>query len=143
MDENREALLQLAETVWTAMLDQPFAEVGSDEAEPSAGRITGTIHFSGAWLGRLDVVCPPNAARQVAATMFCPESGVVEESEVRDAVGELANILGGNLKIILPQPTRISLPEVGVGTDAPPSCASDLRIRLGAESVTLRLTPHT
>jgi chemotaxis protein CheX len=37
--------------------------------------------------------------------------------EVRDALGELTNVIGGNVKALFPGPSRISLPTVAVGSD--------------------------
>ena len=37
--------------------------------------------------------------------------------EVRDALGELTNMLAGNLKALLPEPSAISLPAVALGSD--------------------------
>ena len=37
--------------------------------------------------------------------------------DVRDALGELANMLGGNIKALLPAPSQISLPAVAIGSD--------------------------
>jgi len=37
--------------------------------------------------------------------------------EVTDALGELANMIGGNVKALLPEPCRISLPAVADGMD--------------------------
>ena len=36
----------------------------------------------------------------------------VEPDEVADAAGELVNIIGGNLKTLLPTPSKLGLPEV-------------------------------
>ncbi len=40
----------------------------------------------------------------------------VSPADVLDAVGELVNIVGGNLKGMLPSPTGLSLPSVTDGT---------------------------
>jgi chemotaxis protein CheX len=45
--------------------------------------------------------------------------------EVRDTVGELANMVAGSVKALLPQPTHISLPSVADGNDY------DLTVRHG------------
>jgi chemotaxis protein CheX len=37
------------------------------------------------------------------------------DSDIADAVGELANIVGGNVKSLLPPPTTLSLPVVAWG----------------------------
>lgn len=37
--------------------------------------------------------------------------------DIRDALGELANMLAGNVKALLPEPCAISLPAVAFGPD--------------------------
>lgn len=39
----------------------------------------------------------------------------VDDGEVADAFGELANMIGGNLKCLLPEPSQLSLPTVSLG----------------------------
>jgi hypothetical protein len=42
---------------------------------------------------------------------------VVDDEDVADALGELANVLGGNIKSVLPGESRLGLPQIG---SAPP-----------------------
>jgi chemotaxis protein CheX len=53
--------------------------------------------------------------------MFDLEPEAVTLDETRDALGELTNMMGGNLKALLPGPSRLSLPTVveesGPGVD--------------------------
>ena len=60
--------------------------------------------------------CPLALARTLTAQMFQADRQP-DLDEVRDALGELANMLGGNVKALLPAPSRISLPAVAVGSD--------------------------
>ena len=39
----------------------------------------------------------------------------LDDLEVADALGELVNIIGGNLKCLLPEPSQLSLPTVSLG----------------------------
>jgi chemotaxis protein CheX len=48
----------------------------------------------------------------VAATMFDTQPEVVTDAEVVDALGELTNMIGGNIKSLLPAPSQLSLPMV-------------------------------
>ena len=38
---------------------------------------------------------------------------VVDDEDVADALGELANVLGGNIKSVLPGPSALGLPQIG------------------------------
>jgi chemotaxis protein CheX len=42
----------------------------------------------------------------------------VTQSDIVDAVGELANVIGGNVKALLPQPCQLSLPHVQINGDS-------------------------
>ena len=48
---------------------------------------------------------------------------VLEEEDVDDALGELANVVGGNVKAVLPGPSVLGLPETG--TTPPPGREAD------------------
>lgn len=76
------------------------------------------IHITGDWSGIVTLEMALEAARTAAHVML--ETDQVAPEEVADAVGELVNIIGGNLKSLLPSPSRLSLPtvsQVGAVTD--------------------------
>jgi chemotaxis protein CheX len=52
------------------------------------------------------------AARNVAAALLGVDLDDVTPEDVRDALGELANIIGGNVKSLMPEPAALSLPVV-------------------------------
>ena len=45
-----------------------------------------------------------------------PEQSATAE-QTQDALGELTNMVGGNIKALLPVPSRLSLPAVAEGAD--------------------------
>ena len=47
--------------------------------------------------------------------MFGAEPGDLSDDEVSDALGELTNMVGGNIKSLLPAPSQLSLPSVAAG----------------------------
>jgi chemotaxis protein CheX len=88
----------------------------SGTARDNAGLI-GRIQFSGNWMGSLTASCSEALARRIAATMFM-QGEDVSESDLRDAFGEVVNMLGGNLKALLPPPCQLSLPTVTFEADS-------------------------
>jgi len=58
------------------------------------------------------VRCSAAAARNAAAALLGVELDDVTTEDVTDALGELANIIGGNVKSLLPEPCALSLPHV-------------------------------
>ncbi|MGF1645615.1 MAG: chemotaxis protein CheX [Kineosporiaceae bacterium] len=86
-------------------------------------------------------------ARAVAERMLAGVGVGVEEADVVDAMGELANVLGGNLKALLPDGSTLTLPEVSrirngvieAGPDGDGGVVATLR--WGAHTVTAAVTP--
>ena len=75
--------------------------------------------------------CSAELARRAAVVMFSVELDKVSPEQVRDAVGELTNMTGGNLKALLPPPCQVSLPTVTEETNGkPPASGGQLRSRV-------------
>lgn len=111
------ALHESVTTIWATMFDleaRPF--VPPPTLTPS--RLTACVQISGAWHGALTLDCPDDLARRIAGIMFSMPAEELDGELVRDAVGELTNILGGNFKTLLPEPCSLSLPAVTAGGDS-------------------------
>ncbi len=104
---------QVVEQVWEAILGWQV-DAGVGEGASSAGR-TGQVPISGAWEGLVALTCDDELARQAAGVMFDCDPEVLTSTEIDDALGELANIVGGNLRPLLPQQNRLGLPGPAVG----------------------------
>lgn len=74
--------------------------------------VTAYIKISGNWQGMVFVVMEWDLAQQLAEKMFSCEKGRASKDEINDAISEMTNIIGGNLKSLLPQPSQLSLPIV-------------------------------
>ena len=72
--------------------------------------------MTGGWDGHLVIECSRAVATDVAATMLELKPSEVSKTDIADATGELANIIGGNIKALLPAYTDLSLPQVLVPT---------------------------
>jgi chemotaxis protein CheX len=111
-----ENLQEIADQVWTAYLDPegiyPLL-VGETSESPSA--VSASVSLTGAWHGHVVVTCSTRAARSATAAFMAMESDEVGEEDMVDVMGELANIVGGNVKSMLPAATLVSLPQVVTG----------------------------
>ena len=87
------------------------------DAEPTTCEIGAAVQFAGEWAGAIVVGCDAEFGREAAAAMFGSERDEVQPDEVADALGELANMIGGNVKPLLPGAATISLPTVVQGAD--------------------------
>jgi chemotaxis protein CheX len=111
-----EEIRQVAGTVWSSVLGVEL--VPAARIPPTPERVvSGSVQFTGAWEGAVTIECSAEFARQAAATMFGVDPAAASLADTQDAIGELANMTGGNVKSLLPEPCRLSLPTVVEGAD--------------------------
>jgi chemotaxis protein CheX len=90
--------------------------------------ITGMIGLAGTHKGVLAIHIPNNVAIAITSSFLGMDVDSIND-DVRDAVGELANMLGGNVKTILSQNGRdidLSLPSTIAGHEYGFQAASDV-----------------
>jgi chemotaxis protein CheX len=123
-------LTEITERVWASLVETPLLprQPGQPSqptqpggittvAGPGARTFTGCVQITGAWEGAVTVHCSAELAKVLTAAMFVVDPDDTTQDEVTDALGELANMVGGNVKALLPEPCRISLPAVADGMD--------------------------
>jgi chemotaxis protein CheX len=87
----------------------------------------GAVRISGAWDGWVTLEVPVATASRVAAAMLGLAGGEPDAADVSDAVGELANIIGGNVKSLLPAPCPVVADDIGAVVDRGSElCRADL-----------------
>jgi chemotaxis protein CheX len=127
--------------VWTSFLDGDPAGLVAGGDPPTGEQITGCVHLSGAYTGSIMLQCSPPAARDAAAALFSIAPSDVTQTEVVDAIGEIANMVGGNVKSMLPGPSLLSLPLVVQGVLSVPGAQVVRTVQLiwRAEPLTVSL----
>ncbi len=109
-------LRQIAEQVWAAYLDpEGVRPLLVGESRQAASAVSASVSLTGAWYGHVVVTCSSVAARHAAAAFLAMAADEVSDEDLTDVMGELANIVGGNVKSMLPAATAISLPHVVAG----------------------------
>src|SRR5947208_686603 len=89
---------QSVEDLWSSVLGLAIERrQASSFPDTSPGLLTGCVEISGAWQGAVTLDCGPSLARQAAAIMFGVDPGDTSYDQVQDALGELTNILGGQV----------------------------------------------
>ena len=90
------AIRDVSETMLSLELELNNADLH----EPTEGtQITGSVSFAGKVMGSLNIQLDDNFARIMAAAMLGIELDEIEsDEEVHDVIGELCNIIGGDLK---------------------------------------------
>lgn len=111
----RADITEIVQMIWETVFGLPL-EVGSGGTLGSDPAMTGSVQIDGAWEGAVMLQCPQLLASSLTARLFAAD-GPPPPAEIRDAMGELTNMIAGNLKALLPQPSRISLPTVAFGAD--------------------------
>ncbi|WP_436525961.1 chemotaxis protein CheX [Actinoplanes sp. HUAS TT8] len=111
VDEND--LAEMVEQVWEAYLDpegvSPLMQT-YDENQPS--EVHSSVSITGSWSGHIVYASSRAAAQRAAAAFLAMELEEVSEEDISDTLGELANIVGGNVKAMLPPGAQLSLPQV-------------------------------
>ena len=78
---------------------------------------TGCVQIVGAWEGALIIDCPAELLRTAGSRMLGCTPEQVSDGDLQDVIGELTNIIAGNIKNDFPCECRLSLPVVTEGTD--------------------------
>ena len=108
-------LVEIVREVWDAYLQQSDPRQVAGPDTPDKRTITGAVSITGAWEGHVRVWVPADAATDITALMLAMEAGEVTDQDVTDAMGELINVVGGNLKNRGAQPAKLGLPVVATG----------------------------
>jgi chemotaxis protein CheX len=111
-----EATVQsIAEDAWIAL-------VGEDEilvpipVDLPGNVLSSWVDVVGPWTGSVVLTTGRQTAADLCRALLrdhAPE--LLEHEDVADAFGEIANVVGGNVKAALPGPSALGLPEVGDG----------------------------
>jgi chemotaxis protein CheX len=120
LEIQRSELVQIVESVFQTMMGLEVIEY----EEPwfaAPDRMTSAVHLSGDWNGAVLFECDQHEACRFSARFLsmgmdeevsdgdCP---AVVDDVVRDVLGELTNMIGGNLKCLLPGGVQLSIPSV-------------------------------
>lgn len=128
-----EAVTAVAGEVWSALVGEAehlvpgYARPGP--ASAGAG-LSAWVTVTGPWNGLVVLTCDQAGTADLTRSVLrlrADEEATAED--VDDVLRELANILGGNVKSLLPGPSVLGLPETGV---APLRAADDDTCRVAA-----------
>jgi chemotaxis protein CheX len=110
---------QAVRQLFESMLDMSISPTNVDQWT-CLGPVVGIIHLTGGWDGFVLTGFEPSLAQVVAARMLAAPDLDPNDEDLRDVVGEIANILAGNLKCLIPEWTAMSIPAVIEGTVSRP-----------------------
>lgn len=123
-------LAQIVESVFDTMLGLRVA----GDATPGflgSDRLTAAVHLAGEWSGAVLLECDRDQACRFASRFLSLDPAAAVDDVVRDVLGELANMIGGNLKCVLTRGIQLSMPSVIDGSDySLRVCGAEVRERL-------------
>lgn len=114
-DARAASVLAVAEDVFTTMVDgEPgHLRLRDGAPAPSGGRLHAWVDITGTYPVRVVLAAGHGTAGRLAQALTgCGPDEALDDADVADAFGEVANMLGGNLKGTLPPGSRLGLPAV-------------------------------
>jgi chemotaxis protein CheX len=123
-------LAQPVEAVFLNMMNVEVSPGGTPWA-PCNDQLTSAVHISGVWNRALLLECDRRQACQFAGRFLSMDPPEAVTDDVRDVLGELANMIGGNMKSALAAGLSLSMPSVTDGNDyGLRVCGSEIQDRL-------------
>lgn len=122
MEIEHDDMVRVVGDVWETAVGLP-AQPGDTRSDDTGPRVVGTVSIRGTCRADVTLGCHADLARRAAAAFFAvPEADVTQEM-IHDAVGELANMTGGQLKALLPEGCTLSPPTTRDATAADATAA--------------------
>jgi chemotaxis protein CheX len=110
-------IVQLTQDIFSTMLQLEITVAKAGVSRTDEARLTGCVQIAGQWKGAVIFDTPVEFARTAASIMFDMPAANAQAADLQDALAELSNMVGGNLKTLLPAPSFLSLPTVTEGKD--------------------------
>ena len=114
-----EQIQQMVEDVFTTMLDLEILAENDREILPEPGSLQASVRIQGSVDCEIITITSLRLAEDIACAMFDTDVDDVTGDEARDAIGEVANIIGGNIKGLVNTPCDLTIPVVGAANDFP------------------------
>lgn len=114
-----EEVLEVTHGVLFPLIGDVDETVDNDSIHDALMR--GSVTIEGRSQAIVTVDCSEALARRLGGAMFDTDPSTLSDEEVADALGEVANIIGGNIKALLPGPSRLGLPQIDYGVQEKPS----------------------
>ena len=121
-----EELIQYTQFTWSSILEVDVEQVDEEFITNPDTDIHACVLISGAWKGMVVTSFHSKLAQAVAKKMFDLKNEKPTDEHLIDAVGELINMIGGNLKALVPQPSFLSLPIVSIGHSILSPCTQEV-----------------
>lgn len=150
--ESLDTQINVAQQAFSIMADMSVFPAATPEVTievASKETFTAIVRYMGGAQGSIRIECTPSVAyaftERIMGITPAPDAF---DANVIDAIGELINIIGGNLKGLLPPNTKLNTPEVIAESSADADRTAGLRLsclnfdsEFGSFRLVLRDTP--
>jgi len=113
---NVETLTQIVASVFESMMNLNVS-LSERSWDCAPDHLTSFVQLTGEWEGAVLFECSQSQACQFAGRILSMEPPAKVDDDVRDMLGELANMIGGNLKSEMATGVHLSMPTVMDGSD--------------------------
>ena len=115
-------IVKATEDVFQTMmnLDVKVGEVTVEKAKMRKAEVIGSIGVAGFLTGSISLFMPRSIAAKAVGSLMMMDPAELSDEDISDAIGEIANMVGGNIKTELFQKAPlfdISVPSVFMGDD--------------------------
>lgn len=110
-------LAEVVRTVFDAMLHMNVVALPGGPA-PNGDMVTAAVYLTGGYQGAILLHCPAWQACGFAGQVLDKTPPSEVNDDVLDVMGELVNVIAGNLKSTLVPGTHLSIPSVTQGADS-------------------------
>lgn len=100
---------QIVQYIASTMLDVQLEPIDAEHSAEQTG-VVSSIQICGGWDGVVELALSEKLAQHTAQLFFGVSPGEVGQVDEQEVAAELVNIIGGNLKGLLPGPSKLSLP---------------------------------
>ena len=122
---DEETVLSIVQEAWLALVGDEEYLLALPGGHPDDA-ISSWVEVVGPWTGSVVITTARSTAEDLARCLLKEHAPpVIEAEDIEDALGELANVVGGNVKAVLPGPSALGLPDVG---SAPAAVADVCRV---------------
>lgn len=115
---HNDSLFEIITRCWFDTTGMPIEPVDSKEASLGGDLYIATVVFSGKEQGSLTIAMGEALAKAVAAGMFNALLDTITFDDIKDSIGELANVLAGNMKTDFFGSSELSRPIVLQGSES-------------------------
>ena len=111
-----ETVTAVAGEVWHALVgEEEYLLPGYGPVAPAVSGPSAWVTVTGPWNGVVVLTCDEAGIDDLTRSVLqLPDDEETTAEDIEDVLRELANILGGNVKSLLPGPSVLGLPETGV-----------------------------